>query len=103
MKHSRFHEKVEILRKSRDFKTKLRIRFKCSEKIRVREAFRVAPAVTKVDSLLRVVRVLRPSASPRFLDRFSALGFFTRLTMSAIVGGCISRSGDGYPLHYEER
>ena len=33
---------------------KVRFQFKYSERMRVREAFRVTPAVTKVDSLLWV-------------------------------------------------
>ena len=52
------------------------------------------PNVVICFEALRLAEISRP---------FSGLGFLTRLTMSSIVGGCISRSGDGYPLHYEER
>ena len=54
-------EKVQISRNSLDFKHKLRFQMlgwitlcELLFIIRVREAFRVTPAVTKVDSLLRV-------------------------------------------------
>ncbi len=58
---SRFQEKAKISKKnSRDFNKKLRFQMirtitLCERlfMIRVREAFRVTPAVTKVDSLLR--------------------------------------------------
>ena len=65
LRTNRFREKAEMSKNTWDFKKKLRFqmlgRITSCERlfiIRVREVFRVTPAVTKLDSLLRVASLM---------------------------------------------